>query len=150
MRGFLAVLATTGALLGVAAAPTGAQSAGAAQRSLQRGLHGAMQEAGRYSGALVVDLSTGKTLFSESANTKRLPASVEKIYTTSTALIRFGPNARLTTSVLGDGHMVGRTWHGNLYLRGGGDPTFGSRSFDHFAYNSGATMQQLVQNLIAA
>ncbi len=38
-------------------------------------------------------------------------------------------------------------WHGTLYLRGGGDPTFGSRSFDRYAYGTGATMQQLVQDL---
>ena len=33
----------------------------------------------------------------------RLPASVEKLYTTATALLRFGPNATLTTNVLGVG-----------------------------------------------
>ncbi len=52
--------------------------------------------------------------------------------------------------MLGDGHQSGSTWYGNLYLRGGGDPTFGSKSFDHFAYSTGATMQQLVSNLLGA
>ena len=28
-------------------------------------------------------------------------------------------------------------WTGTLYLKGGGDPTFGSASFDHFAYGGG-------------
>jgi D-alanyl-D-alanine carboxypeptidase/D-alanyl-D-alanine-endopeptidase (penicillin-binding protein 4) len=150
MRGFLAALATTGALLCVLSAPVGAQSTGAAQRSLHRALHGAMQKAGRYSGAYVVDMNTGRTLFSQAATRPRLPASVEKVYTTSTALLRFGANTRLTTDVLGQGSVSGGIWHGTLYLRGGGDPTFGSSSYDHFAYNSGATMQQLVTNLVAA
>ena len=39
-------------------------------------------------------------------------------------------------------------WTGTLYIKGGGDPTFGSASFDHFAYGGGATMQHLVANLI--
>ncbi|HEY2769192.1 MAG TPA: D-alanyl-D-alanine carboxypeptidase/D-alanyl-D-alanine-endopeptidase [Solirubrobacteraceae bacterium] len=150
MRGFLAVLATTGALFGALSAPAGAQSTGAAQRSLQRALHGAMQEAGRYSGAYVVDMNTGRALFSQAATRPRLPASVEKVYTTSTALVRLGANTRLATGVFGSGTVSGGTWHGTLYLRGGGDPTFGSRSYDHYAYNSGATVQQLVANLIAA
>lgn len=150
MRGFLAALAATGALLGAVAAPAGAQPTGGAQRALRRAVHGAMVQAGRCSGALVVDMNTGRTLFAQAARIPRLPASVEKVYTTSTALLRFGPNARLSTSVLGSGTMSGGTWSGTLYLKGGGDPTFGSESFDHYAYGSGATMQQLVANLIAA
>jgi D-alanyl-D-alanine carboxypeptidase/D-alanyl-D-alanine-endopeptidase (penicillin-binding protein 4) len=40
------------------------------------------------------------------------------------------------------------TWSGVLYLRGGGDPTFGSAQFDRAAYGGGATVQRLVSNLI--
>ena len=87
-------------------------------------------------------------LFSHNANTPRLPASVEKLYTTSTALARFGPNGYLSTTVLGSGQQRGSTFVGTLYLRGGGDPTFGSASFDHRSYGTGATMQHLVSNLI--
>ncbi len=54
-----------------------------------------MRQAGRYSGAYVVDMDTGNALFSQAAGTARLPASVEKVYTTSTALLRFGANTRL-------------------------------------------------------
>ena len=46
-----------------------------------------------------------------------LPASVEKLYTTSTALLLYGPSATLQTSVLGTGSLgEGGVWHGNLYL----------------------------------
>lgn len=111
-------------------------------------MHRAMRAAGRFSGALVIDMNTSRTLFAQAANVPRLPASVEKVYTTSTALLRFGAGTRLATSVLGTGSQTGGTWNGTIYLKGGGDPTFGSQSYDHSAYGGGATMQQLVANLI--
>jgi D-alanyl-D-alanine carboxypeptidase/D-alanyl-D-alanine-endopeptidase (penicillin-binding protein 4) len=121
-----------------------------AVRSLSGSLGTGMREAGSYSGADVVDLSTGDTLYSHNATTGRLPASVEKLYTTSTALLRFGANGRLSTSVLGEGQQNGATFTGTLYLRGGGDPTFGSAGFDRANYGAGATMQSLVSNLLSA
>jgi D-alanyl-D-alanine carboxypeptidase/D-alanyl-D-alanine-endopeptidase (penicillin-binding protein 4) len=115
-----------------------------ANRSLDGSLNVGMRQAGRFSGAYVVDLSANRTLYSKNAATGRLPASVEKLYTTTTALKRFGTNATLTTSVLGDGTQSGSTFTGTLYLRGGGDPTFGSASFDSANYGTGATMESLV------
>src|SRR5450755_4443538 len=151
MRGLLATCAI-GALLACATGVSAAQThtATTAQRSLSRALTSGIRSAGRSSGASVVDLTTGQTLFSSAAVTGRLPASVEKVYTTSTALLRFGPNATLTTSVLGRGVSVHGTWVGTFYLRGGGDPTFGSQSFDQINYDGGATMQRLVANLVRA
>ena len=83
-----------------------------------------MNHAGRYSGAYVVDLNTNRTLFSWRGDVARSPASVEKLYTTSTALLRFGPAASFTTSLAGtttagpDG-----IYRGDLWLRGDGDPS---------------------------
>jgi serine-type D-Ala-D-Ala carboxypeptidase/endopeptidase (penicillin-binding protein 4) len=129
--------------------PRGTPNAGtAAGRALDGGLNRGMRQAGSYSGAYVVDLSTGQVLYQRNANTGRLPASVEKLYTTTTALQRFGPNATLPTSILGQGGLQGTTYTGTLYLRGGGDPTFGSASFDQANYGTGATMQQLVANFV--
>ena len=65
-------------------------------------------------------------------------------------LARFGPNARVRTAVYGRGWRGHRgIWHGTLYLRGGGDPTFGWAGFDRSVYTEpGATMvQMLVANL---
>jgi D-alanyl-D-alanine carboxypeptidase/D-alanyl-D-alanine-endopeptidase (penicillin-binding protein 4) len=115
-----------------------------ANRSLDGSLNFGMRQAGRFSGAYVVDLTANRTLYSKNANTSRLPASVEKLYTTTTVLQRFGPGATLTTSLLGRGTQVGGTFSGTLYLRGGGDPTFGTSSFDSANYGTGATIQQLV------
>jgi D-alanyl-D-alanine carboxypeptidase/D-alanyl-D-alanine-endopeptidase (penicillin-binding protein 4) len=132
---------------GPAPAPGGASSKAVA--SLRRSLNAGMRQAGNYSGAYVVDLTANQELFSHNANTPRLPASVEKLYTTTTALTRFGANANLSTTVLGSGQQVGSTFNGTLYLRGGGDPTFGSAGFDSRAYGTGATMQHLVSNLVS-
>jgi D-alanyl-D-alanine carboxypeptidase/D-alanyl-D-alanine-endopeptidase (penicillin-binding protein 4) len=150
MRGFVAALAATGALFGAVAAAS-AQSTATAQRSLGRAMRAGLRAAGGRDGVEVVDMTTGQTLFSSAPSVPRLPASVEKVYTTSTALLRFGPDTRLSTRVLGVGTFdLGGGFHGTLYLKGGGDPTFGSKSFDRSAYGTGATMQQLVGNLIRA
>ncbi|HXD63009.1 MAG TPA: D-alanyl-D-alanine carboxypeptidase, partial [Solirubrobacteraceae bacterium] len=118
-----------------------------ANRSLDGSLNVGIRQAGRFSGAYVVDLTANRTLYAKNANTGRLPASVEKLYTTTTALQRFGPGATLTTSLLGAGTQADGTFTGTLYLRGGGDPTFGSSSFDSANYGTGATVQQLVSAL---
>jgi serine-type D-Ala-D-Ala carboxypeptidase/endopeptidase (penicillin-binding protein 4) len=112
------------ALLALAGAP----SAQAISTSTLRGtLSRAMRATSPFSGAYVRDLDTGRTLFSYKARVTRSPASVEKLYTTSTALLRFGPDAALTTTVMGTGSLDALgVWRGNLYLRGGGDPTLSS------------------------
>jgi D-alanyl-D-alanine carboxypeptidase/D-alanyl-D-alanine-endopeptidase (penicillin-binding protein 4) len=121
------------------------------QQKLVKTLNGGVRAAGRASGVYVVDLTTGQVLYSYKATTGRLPASVEKLYTTSTALALYGPNATLTTSILGSGYQDSTgIWHGTLYLKGGGDPTFGSASFDQNLYGTGASVQSLVSDLVQA
>jgi D-alanyl-D-alanine carboxypeptidase/D-alanyl-D-alanine-endopeptidase (penicillin-binding protein 4) len=120
------------------------------EQTLAQALGGGLQASRGASAAYVVDLNTGGVLYSSGSQAGHLPASVEKLYTTSTALLRFGPNATLTTQLLGSGSLANGTWHGTLVLRGGGDPTFGSASFDQTNYGRGATMQTLVRNLIRA
>ncbi len=121
----------------------------AAAPAFTRAMATGMHDAGAFSGAEVVDLSTGAVLYAHDADVPRIPASVEKLYTTTTALETFGPDARLRTALLGTGTQRGATWAGPLYLRGGGDPTFGSASFDRRAYGTGATVQGLVAALRA-
>jgi D-alanyl-D-alanine carboxypeptidase/D-alanyl-D-alanine-endopeptidase (penicillin-binding protein 4) len=116
---------------------------------LQHALKRALTGAGRQSGLVVADLSDGQTLYSVGANVARPPASVEKLYTTVAALNLLGPSTRLQTTVLGTGRLAhGGVWHGNLYLRGGGDPTFGDGSWNK-AYEDGygPTAIQLAQQL---
>jgi D-alanyl-D-alanine carboxypeptidase/D-alanyl-D-alanine-endopeptidase (penicillin-binding protein 4) len=95
--------------------------------TLQAKLTHEMRRAGPFSGAFVRDLDTKRVLFASRADVPRAPASVEKLYTTSTALLRFGPDATFATSVAGSGFLdPDGVWRGNLYLRGGGDPTLDS------------------------
>jgi D-alanyl-D-alanine carboxypeptidase/D-alanyl-D-alanine-endopeptidase (penicillin-binding protein 4) len=131
-------------------AAAGAPAATSPQRALARALGKQARAAGRDDGAYVVDLSTGQVLYSLRSTTGRLPASLEKLYTTSTALLRFGPQATLSTAILGTGYADSAgTWHGTLYLKGGGDPTFGLAAFDRFNYGGlGATIGQLVAGLV--
>ncbi|MEO6859480.1 MAG: D-alanyl-D-alanine carboxypeptidase [Solirubrobacteraceae bacterium] len=152
MRRLALLLAASAILLGLASDPAVAarHAAAAASRSLDGALALGMSQAGRASGGYVEDLSTGATLYANRSRVGRLPASVEKLYTTSTALLRFGPVATLSTQVLATGGLQGSTFVGTLYLRGGGDPTFGSAGFVRTEYGVGATVQQLVANLVKA
>jgi D-alanyl-D-alanine carboxypeptidase/D-alanyl-D-alanine-endopeptidase (penicillin-binding protein 4) len=98
-----------------------AASLAATQRLLAR----EMGKAGPAAGAYVVDVGSGQELYGYNADVERMPASVEKLYTSSAALLRYGAEGRLSTTVLSDGlpDADGRL-AGNLVLRGGGDPTF--------------------------
>jgi D-alanyl-D-alanine carboxypeptidase/D-alanyl-D-alanine-endopeptidase (penicillin-binding protein 4) len=106
--------------------------------------------AGPLSGGFVENLSTKQTLFSERAEDMRAPASVEKLYTATSALERLGPDARLETTVLGVGHLAPTgAWEGDLYLRGGGDPTFGTGVFIAGHYGGlGTPVATLVSQLV--
>jgi len=150
MRVFLATLGATIALLADIAGVAGAQ-APPAQRALQRSLTQSMARVGSSAGAYVIDLDTGQVLFSKAPNTGRLPASLEKIYTTSTALLRLGPTQTFATSILGVGSRdPSGVWNGTLYLRGGGDPTFGAVGFDRAWYGTGTTLHSLIGALLKA
>jgi serine-type D-Ala-D-Ala carboxypeptidase/endopeptidase (penicillin-binding protein 4) len=130
-------------------APVSAPAAGSQASALASELAHQMHLAGSLSGAYVEDLSSNQVLFSSRASALHAPASVEKLYTSTTALARMGAAARLQTTVLGVGQMEpGGVWAGNLYLRGGGDPTFGSQAFVRSHYNGlGATVQALASQL---
>jgi D-alanyl-D-alanine carboxypeptidase/D-alanyl-D-alanine-endopeptidase (penicillin-binding protein 4) len=116
---------------------------------LQQQLKRALAHSGPQVGLVVEDLAGGQSLYAAGANVARPPASVEKLYTTTAALDLLGPNATLQTTVLGTGALKrGGVWHGNLYLRGGGDPTLGDGSWNR-AYEDGygPTAQNLAKQL---
>jgi serine-type D-Ala-D-Ala carboxypeptidase/endopeptidase (penicillin-binding protein 4) len=135
--------------LAVVLAPAGASADGGLAK-LQAALARQLALAGHADGAYVYDLTAKEALFSERATAMRPPASVEKLYTATTALAQMGASARLATTVFGVGHMApGGVWEGSLYLRGGGDPTFGSTSFIHRHYGGvGASVSALVSQLV--
>jgi D-alanyl-D-alanine carboxypeptidase/D-alanyl-D-alanine-endopeptidase (penicillin-binding protein 4) len=123
----------------------------AATAALQQHMTHELNLAGTQSGAYVYDMTTGKPLFAERAMCFYPPASVEKLYTAVTALERMGPTARLETTVFGVGHLAPRgVWQGDLYLHGGGDPTFGSSAFIRGRYGDvGTSVSTLAAQLKA-
>lgn len=118
--------------------------------ALRTALTKTMRQAGPSSGALVYDVDDRAELFGLRSTVKRPPASVEKLWTTCALMTRLGPNARLHTTVLGSGTLRHGVWHGDLYLRGGGDPTFGDPTFNKaWLQGYGPTANQLVDQLRA-
>src|SRR3954451_2187222 len=115
-------LALVVALICALVAPAGAEAL--APTGLSARLTREMRGMGAGGGAYVLDLTTHRPLFAWRANVARPPASVEKLYTTSTALLRLGPDATFDTEVLaGVPATPDGTLDGDLWLRGGGDPT---------------------------
>ncbi len=103
--------------------PAAASAAG--RLGTARTLDAQMRYAGPSSSAYVVDLESGGEIYARRADTPRMPASVEKLYTSATTLRRLGPTGRLATSVLAEtAPDAAGVVDGDLYLRGGGDPTF--------------------------
>jgi serine-type D-Ala-D-Ala carboxypeptidase/endopeptidase (penicillin-binding protein 4) len=120
------------------------------QARLVKQLTGEMRFAGAYSGAYVVNVSHGepRVAFRWREHTPRILASNTKLFTTTAALARFGREGTLGTEVLGTGELdIKGVYHGSLYLRGGGDPSFGGRRFTRRSYGGGATVQDLAELL---
>ncbi len=74
---------------------------------------------------------------------------MEKLFTTVAVLDKLGSSTTLQTSVMGTGALGARgVWHGNLYLRGDGDPTFGDGTFYRiWEHGQGSTAAELVGQL---
>ena len=121
-------------------------------RRLSASLRATFRLAGPASGGSVYDITDRTPLFSLRDGIKRPPASVEKLYTTIAVLRKLGYDARLHTAVLGAGHLgAGGVWHGDLYLRGDGDPTFGDATFNRmWLQGLGADAGQLAAGVSAA
>jgi len=107
---------------------------------------------GGASGLFVVDADSGQAVCARAAKRLRPLASNMKLFTTSTALSRFGPSYRIATDLLGDGEVDDRgVLHGSLYLQGGGDPALGSPAFfDRFLGGVGTNLFALKRQLRAA
>jgi D-alanyl-D-alanine carboxypeptidase/D-alanyl-D-alanine-endopeptidase (penicillin-binding protein 4) len=76
---------------------------------------------------MVKDLDSGKVLYSLRPDAKLIPASNQKLFTTSVALMRHGPDGTLTTALRAPTTTLldpaTGIFPGDVYLVGGGDPT---------------------------
>jgi D-alanyl-D-alanine carboxypeptidase/D-alanyl-D-alanine-endopeptidase (penicillin-binding protein 4) len=89
------------------------------------------------SGAVAVDLRTGKLLFARNPDLPLAPASNEKLAVSYTALRELGPAYRFRTEVLGRGYQEDGVWNGDVFLKGFGDPTLTSLQLDQLATQLG-------------
>ena len=131
------------------AAEAAAQSENA---KLKSALAREMRNAVGSSGAYVADADTGQPLFGWRSGTKRILASNTKIFTIGAALAEQGPGAVMETQVLGVGALdpVTGSFPGDLYLRGAGDPSFGTSAYNGSQYAGGASIETLANDLYAA
>lgn len=89
-------------------------------------------------GVLAIDINTGKTIAEYNPDMSLTPASNMKLFSTAAALELYGPEYTFDTKLLYTGTIDknGRL-RGNIFIKGGGDPTMGSKYFDlDFAYNT--------------
>ena len=85
------------------------------------------------SAALAVDLQSDGVVFARNADLSLAPASNEKLPVTFAALKQLGLSYRFKTEVLGRGVRDGAVWHGDLFLKGFGDPTLTSARLGRLA-----------------
>jgi serine-type D-Ala-D-Ala carboxypeptidase/endopeptidase (penicillin-binding protein 4) len=145
-RGSLLLPALLAAIIAAALAPAAAVAQSSFCAELRSRL---VAGGGAASGLFVLDADSGRPVCGKSAKRPRPLASNMKLFTTATALARFGPDYRIPTRVLSDGVLDRNgVLHGNLYLRGGGDPALGVPSFyDHYLGGLGTNLFDLKRQI---
>lgn len=78
--------------------------------------------------AVVFDAKTGEKIYGVNENIAVAPASVTKLFATAASVLSHA-DTRLTTRFYTDGEVIDSILKGNLWIRGGGDPTLGSEYY---------------------
>ncbi|KUH37891.1 D-alanyl-D-alanine carboxypeptidase [Streptomyces kanasensis] len=105
---------------------------------------------GAAAGVVVADAATGATLYQRDGGDRLMPASTTKIPTSAAAMAVLGPDHRFTTEVLATGRSHRGTLHGDLYLRGTGDPTTLAADYDRLAARvAAAGVRRVTGRLVA-
>jgi len=78
-----------------------------------------------------IDVNTGEVLAELNPDMALAPASTQKLFTTATALEVLGPDFRFKTKIeyVGKIDSASKTLNGFVIIKGGGDPTLGSKYF---------------------
>lgn len=77
----------------------------------------------------IATVDSGKPVVDYGSRRLLTPASIMKTLTVASATRLLGPDFRWTTEVLTTGKVENGVLHGNLIIKGGGDPTLSSRHF---------------------
>lgn len=78
----------------------------------------------------IYDLDTKNSVASHNANITLPTASTAKMFSTATALEILGNDYRAQTRLYVEGYVEDGTLIGNIWIRGGGDPSLGSKYFN--------------------
>jgi D-alanyl-D-alanine carboxypeptidase/D-alanyl-D-alanine-endopeptidase (penicillin-binding protein 4) len=100
--------------------------------------------------ALAVDLRTGAVVYARNESLALVPASNQKLPVTYAALSLLGTGYQFHTEVTGTGTLVGDVWHGDLWLRGFGDPTLGAEDLAALARDVAAWGIRRVDGAVVA
>ncbi len=165
MRAFVACCAAAGLLASTApaapaaapdlpaATPVATSSSATARTAVagskfRTGLARLLAGAGRASGAWVGS-ADGTTLFGRRAGRSRKLASNTKLFTTATAISKFGADGHLETAAWRIGPLANGILNGSLLLRGDGDPGLDARDLEALAAKvAAAGVLQVTQPLI--
>jgi serine-type D-Ala-D-Ala carboxypeptidase/endopeptidase (penicillin-binding protein 4) len=96
-------------------------------------------------GFLIIDPQSGDTLYSHNAGKLFMPASNQKILTSTVALAQLGPDYRFATTFVTRGKITNGVLSGDLIVIGRGDPTVS----DRIKGNAVAFMQSVADSLVA-
>ncbi len=87
--------------------------------------HDALQHASL--GLMVYDVTADTLILEHNSNRRLMPASTQKLLTTTSALFMLGHDFLYETTLQHDGEITDAgVLHGNLYIKGSGDPAFGT------------------------
>ncbi|MEU6204436.1 D-alanyl-D-alanine carboxypeptidase/D-alanyl-D-alanine-endopeptidase [Micromonospora musae] len=106
--------------------------------------------AGAQASVVVADAETGETLYNRNGDRRLVPASNTKLLTSTAALALLGPEHRFSTEVRTSGKHRGSVLTGDLYLRGGGDPTMLAADYDALAAQVAAAGVRVVTGDLVA
>lgn len=96
----------------------------------------------------VFNLKSRKNVCGLNTGARRSLASNTKLFTTATALDRFGTDHKFQTRVFTGGSIRNGVLKGNLFLKGGGDPSFGTGAFlDRYLAGVGSEVEKLATQI---
>ena len=100
-------------------------------------------------GLCVIDVDSGKIIASNDPDRSMMPASTMKILTTGAAMGLLGKDYRYTTFIEYDGvyDIASGIVHGNIYIRGTGDPTLESAHFPSDSVNGFAGLPKKLKEM---